>query len=91
MQDPDKIQKLEKVILLTEKKVKLLKELKESLIFESCKFHIVEHNEGHAKRYSFFEIATKENLIFGSLQKIKSFVKRRKIDKNIIYNSIFLG
>jgi hypothetical protein len=90
----EKIQKetpqelIDKVVDLTNKKVNLLKELKESLKYQDCKYHLVAHTNDLPLRYSLFKIGSQENLCFGPLERIESYIRLRNIDKKLIYTDI---
>ena len=73
---------IDKAIELTEKKVKLLKELKQSQIFETMTYDCVNHGEG---RHSLIHIATKKNICHGHKGRLEGFIRRRGIDKDTIY------
>ena len=77
--------KVDQVIKLTKKKLKLLEELKESLKYEKCKYHIVKHNEHSIPRWSLIEIDTKANLCHGSAAHIDKFIRVRNLDRKLIY------
>jgi hypothetical protein len=80
-----KTELVDQVIELTKKKLKLLEELKESLKYEKCKYHLVCHEGISIPRWSLIEIASKENLCHGSTADLNRFIKKRNIDRKIIY------
>lgn len=81
-------EQIEKAIKLTKKKVSLLKELKESLKYQDCKYHLVAHTNDLPLRYSLFRIGSQDNLCFGPMEKIESYIRLRNIDKKLIYTDI---
>jgi hypothetical protein len=82
-----KIELVEQVIELTKKKLKLLEELKESLKYEECKYHLVCHKETSIPRWSLIEIKSKKSVCHGSSSDITRFIKRRNLDSSLIYKS----
>ena len=77
---------MDKIIKLTEKKLNLLKELKNSLIYEKCT-HTIEKNIGFYDNYFLICIESKKIIFDGTLLKIQSYCKKRNI-KNIYKNNI---
>lgn len=81
---------IDKLIELAEKQVKLLKELKESLHYESCT-HEVREIPGYdvksmEKKYMVFEIATDREVTFGYAESLLHWFDIRNIKQNKIYN-----
>ena len=76
---------IDRIIVLTEKKVKLLKELKESLKYEKCKYHLVEDKKVFPTRYSLIDISSEETLAYGSAARINSYIKLKNINRELIH------
>jgi len=75
---------LDQLITLSERKTNLLKELRESQKYESCKYHLVDMGE---KQIGLFEIATKKLLVSGfGRERVEKWVRLRKINHSEIYN-----
>jgi len=84
MKTEDKIQNL---IDLSEQKTILLKELKESVIYEQKKYDLVSFDMGFNKSYILFNISKKTEVLSGRIDTIKSYITSRKIDIDTIYNN----
>ncbi len=81
---------IDKLIELSERQTKLLKELKESLYYESCT-HEVREIPGYdlksmEKKYMVFEIATGRDVTFGYAESLLHWFDIRNIKQNKIYN-----
>jgi len=87
MKKKDKIQQ---VIDLSEQKTTLLKELKESVIYEQKKYDLVRFDMGFNKSHILFNISKKTEVTSGRLDSIKSYINLRNIDITTIYNNIML-
>lgn len=77
---------MDKIIKLTEKKLNLLKELKNCLIYEQCT-HTIEKNIGFYDNYFLICIESKKIIFDGTLLKIQNYCDKRNI-KNIYKNNI---
>lgn len=75
---------LDKLIELEEKKVGLLKKLKESLEYEDCKYHVVQP-ESTRQFFMLFEIATQQEVRAGNAQYIRTWLERRSIPNEQVY------
>ena len=71
---------MDDLIQLTEKKLNLLKELKNSLIYEDCT-HAIEKNIGFCNNYFLIHIQSKIIIYDGTLLKIENYCKKRNIEK----------
>ena len=76
---------IDTAIQLTEKKVSLLKELKQSQIYESCDYHVVA-TPGRTADFILFEIAAQKEVRNGNAQYIRTWLERRKIPNNKVYD-----
>lgn len=81
---------IDKLIELAEKQVKLLKELKESLHYESCIYEVREipgyDVKSMEKKYMVFDIATGREVTFGYAESLLHWFDIRNIKQNKIYN-----
>jgi len=77
--------KINKAIELAEKKVQLLKNLKDSLRYEECEYHIVTHKEAKHVFYSLWKIETKEQLFYGDIDRLTSYMNIRNMSFDNIY------
>ena len=73
----------------SEEKTTLLKELKESIIYESKTYHIIDlktkfYSVG-TNTYILIRISDKKEMICGDINIIKSYIRLRNIDINDIY------
>jgi hypothetical protein len=84
MKTEDKIQQ---VIDLSEQKTSLLKELKESVIYEQKSYDLIKFNIGFENTYLLIRISDKIEVSSGGINIIKSFIKIRNIDIDTIYNN----
>ena len=82
--------KIQHIIDLSEQKTILLKELKESVIYEEKIYDLARFDMGFNKSYILFNISDKKEVFSGRLDSIKSYIKTRNIDINTIYNNKFL-
>lgn len=76
---------IEKAIQLNEKKTELLKELKESLIYEKCTYD-VRREPGRNNRFMLFEILTSKEVKYGTDKEIRTWLERRNVPNNKVYN-----
>lgn len=76
---------IDKVIELSEKKTGLLKELKQSQIYETCDYHVVP-TPGRVADFMLFEIATQKEVRNGNAQYIRTWLDRRKIPNEKVYH-----
>ena len=79
-----KIKDLDILIELSEKKTSLLKELKESIIFESKMYNLVQTDSLY-KKHTLYKICDKKPLVSGEINIIKSYINLRNIDIDTIY------
>jgi phosphate uptake regulator len=79
-----KLQLCDEFIKKTERLNELAKELKESLIYESCKYHLV-NTDTHNKLFMLMEIESKVQLISGNMNRIDNYISSRQIDRGIVY------
>lgn len=75
---------INKLIKLTEKKVDLLKEAKESMIYETCTYHVVQPEK--RQYFMLYEIATQKLVRDGDSSYIRKWLERRNIPVDKIYN-----
>jgi len=87
MKTEDKIQQ---VIDLSDQKTILLKELKESVIYEQKKYDLRLVVMGFDKSYILFNISNQTEVSSGRIDRIKSFIKIKCIDIETIYNNKYL-
>lgn len=79
---------IDELICLEEKKLNLLKELKESIQYESCQYHLVKLQSCSQSEKTYHLYCTKsKNLIksFRNLESFDRFLLTRKIDINLVY------
>lgn len=76
---------LNKLIKLSEKRTDLLIELKNSLQFEKCSYQI-DKQPGTQGRYFLILISEKKIVADGTPEKIKSYLRIRNINSEVIYN-----
>lgn len=81
---------IDEVIALAERKVGLLKELKESMAIEKCDYHVVQlprasglYNE--PLRFIMYETATNAEVRYGTPKEIRTWLERRKIPAKKVY------
>lgn len=79
----NKIKKIDQVILMTEKKLELLKELKESILYEAANFTL--DRIGHPASYFLVDHKTNDIINAGPLQRVLKFIDRKGLKKQI-YN-----
>lgn len=81
---------IDELIKLSEKQTELLKELKDSLYYESCLYEVVPMPGYDAKsiekKYMIFEISTKREIAFGYRNTLLHWFNIRKIPHEKIYN-----
>jgi hypothetical protein len=81
---------IDKLIELSEKQTKLLKELKESLHYESCTYDVREipgyDVASMQKKYMIFEIATGKEVTFGYREGSLRWFDLRNIPQHKIHN-----
>ena len=78
--------KIQQVIDLSEQKTTLLKELKESVIYEQKKYNLIMFKMSMEKSYILINISEQKEVSTGRLDSIKSYIKTRNIEMNSIYN-----
>lgn len=79
--------KITKLIELTEQKLSLLKELKESLKYESCLYDVREMpGSTGKKKYMLFEIATGKQITFGYAEGLLRWFYMRNVPTEKVYN-----
>lgn len=86
---PENIQnQLDKVIGLTEKKLKLLKEMAETIKYEDCVYDLREYPKMSSAPRSFglYHIATGREMKSGKVGEMRSYRRIRNIDLATIYN-----
>ena len=81
-----KEQEIDILIKLTERKTELLKELKQSIIYESKKYHLLKI-DNHPKSHALILISSGQMVKHGTAQQIKSYCRTRKIKENEIYKN----
>jgi len=81
--------KLDELIKLSEKKTSLLKELKESQIYEKCYYHLV-LMDTKPDVYGLYRINDKKQLVCGNIIRIKSYINLQGIDTALIYDNKYL-
>ena len=77
--------KIDRLIDLTEKKIDLLKETRESITYESCLYD-VQACPGRLSYFMLFEIATGKEVRAGDAGDIRTWLERRKIVNEVVYN-----
>ena len=81
---------IDKLIELSEKQTELLKELKESLHYESCTYDVREipgyDIASMEKKYMIFEIATGNEVTFGYREGLLRWFDLRNIPQHKIHN-----
>lgn len=81
---------IDKLIELSERQTKLLKELKESLLYESCIYEVREipgyDVKSMEKKYMIFDIATGKEVTFGYAESLLNWFDLRNIPQHKIYN-----
>ena len=75
---------IDELIQATEKKLDLLKELKESQHYEQCIYDVVQLPDGG--KFIVIEIATKKEVRFDYPARLVKWFDRIKADKDKIYN-----
>ena len=79
----DKISKVDHLILLTERKLKLLEELRKSILYENTNYTI--DQTGSPPAYFLYNNKTEEIIKTGK-GPIKSWIKLRNINQDDIFN-----
>lgn len=74
---------IDKLIELSEKKTELLKELKQSLIYEQSVYDVRRCNKD---TFMLFEISTHKIVRSGNAEYIHKWLQRRKIKPELVYN-----
>lgn len=82
-----KTEHIDNLIILSETKTNLLKELRDSCIYESKTYDLNMFDMGFEKSYILTLISSKKEVVSGRLAKIKSYINLHKIDINSIYNN----
>ena len=77
------------VIELSERKVALLKECVESIKYEECEYHL-EREKHYPNLYYLVRIKNGELLTAGRIDRIRSYLRLRKIDTSKIYGNTLL-
>lgn len=85
-----KEEKIQQVIELTEKKLNLLNELKESVIYEEKIYDLLKFNLGYEFSYILYRISDKIEVFDGRIKDLKTYIKIRNIDIETIYNNKYL-
>ena len=75
---------IDELIQATEKKLDLLKELRDSTHYESCKYDVIKLPD--SSKYIVFEISTKKEVRFDYPSKLVKWFDRMKINKDKVYN-----
>ena len=83
------LQGIEQLISKSEKKVSLLKELLESIKYEQCEYHL-DREEQYPNLYYLVKIESREILIAGRIDEIRSYISLRNIRKEKIYGQTLL-
>jgi len=78
---------IEHLIELSEKKTSLLRELKESVIYEEKIYDLIRFDMGFQKNYVLYLISGKKELKSGRISDIKSYIRLRNIDIKTIHNN----
>lgn len=79
----------QKVLALSEQKVALLKECIESIKYEECEYHL-EREKHYPNLYYLVKIKNGELLTAGRIDRIRSYLRLRKIDTKKIYGNTLL-
>lgn len=85
----NRLEKVDKLIELTLKKVSLLKELKLSMEIEMCSHEICKLaglTPSH-ENYVLLEIETKKQLTVGSMKSVIRYIERHNIDKSKVFKN----
>jgi len=78
---------MNELISKSEKMTSLLKEYKESLIYENCKYHLIkDENCKPMERYFLYLIEGQKQLLYCTKEKIKQYLSIRNIDTKTVYN-----
>lgn len=83
---------MNELIKLTEKKVALLKEYKQSAIYETCLYDVRDLSDGKfqpfssPRRFLLFEISSKKEVQFGHAGDIRRWLERHKVPEDKVYN-----
>ena len=83
------LQCVQQLIVKAEKKVLLLKELVESIKYEQCEYHL-EREKHYPNLYYLVKIKNGELLTAGRIDRIRSYIRLRKIRTNSIYGQTLL-
>ena len=75
---------IDEIIKETEKKLDLLRELKQSLYYEECIYDVIQLPDGG--KFMVFEIATKKEVRCDYPARLIKWFDRIKVDKDKIYN-----
>ena len=78
----NQIETANELIKLEIKKISLLQELRASLTYEQCIYDIVQFGD----TYSVFEIATKKEKHFGTRTNVLTWLERRNVAHDKVYN-----
>ena len=84
------IEQIDNLIEKSEQKTTLLKELKESAIYESKIYNLIKMRMGSKDFYMLYLISNKQEVISGELDRIKSHLRLHKIDISDIYSTFEL-
>lgn len=83
------IENIEKLIEKSEEKINLLKELKDSIIYESKIYNLIDLKTKFynicTNTYTLYRISDKKELVTGDINIIKSYIRLRNININTIY------
>lgn len=82
----NKIELIDKIIEKSIKKIKLMEELKESLLYESADYHLVKIGNDN---FSLYKKLNKTPIFNGNHEQIKSFMKKRKISSEQVFRKTF--
>lgn len=77
--------KHDQLISASEKMTNLIKEHRESSIYEICLYD-VRPDPGRPNRFMLFEISTSEEKKYGSAREIRTWLERRNHPKDKVYN-----
>ena len=77
---------INELILKSAKLTLLLREYKQSVFYEKCKYHVVGDDKSGLERFILINIDESRMVIYGTPDEIKRHVTSRNINQDEIYN-----
>lgn len=77
---------IDKLIELSEKRVELTKELKQSLIYESCLYHVIRDECNRNHLFFLYDITTTQQIRYDTAPKLRTWLERRKVPNEKVYD-----